>query len=80
MRIRPSSVVLTLAISFAVLGGGVPNAAFAATPLVGGAAPEFQFVGEGDATYQSADFFSPTTPGAGRGVVIAWFPKAFTSG
>ena len=67
----------------------IPIAA-AAEPRVGAPAPDFAFVGIEGATYGPADYFgsefgSEFGPEVGpdvekRGVVIAWFPKAFTSG
>jgi len=63
----------------------LPFAASAA-PVVGAAAPDFSFQGENGATYRLADYIETggkTQAGseAGRrGVVLAWFPKAFTSG
>jgi peroxiredoxin len=57
-----------------------PLAAYA-EPAIGASAPDFAFVGDGGVTYSSADYFGSTdAEKAGRGVVIAWFPKAFTSG
>ena len=61
-----------------------PLAAFAGQetkPEIGAIAPDFAFVGDGGVTYSSADYFGSTDARkAGQGVVIAWFPKAFTSG
>ena len=68
----------------------VPGTTFAA-PEVGQPAPDFKFEGVGSATYRLADYVGSDAgskvgpeqkPSAGdkRGVVIAWFPKAFTSG
>jgi hypothetical protein len=81
MRIR--SLLCGLIVSTALILA--PIAALAAAPEAGTIAPEFAFVGQEGLTYRSADFFSPgdVAPdgsGKSRGVVIAWFPKAFTSG
>ncbi len=51
-----------------------------AAPEVGALAPDFSFEGEGGATYRLADYTKPEGTKQGRGVVIAWFPKAFTPG
>jgi len=52
----------------------VGNAARAADLAVGSAAPEFTLQGSDGKTYTLAQF-------AGKeGVVLAWFPKAFTPG
>jgi len=51
-----------------------PLAATAAVPEVGLPAPDFAFQGVDDQTYRGADYVGK------RGVVIAWFPKAFTPG
>ncbi len=48
-----------------------------ATPKVGEPAPEFSFEGEGR-TYSSADYVGEGA--RKKGVVVAWFPKAFTPG
>ena len=45
-----------------------------AAPKVGEPAPEFVFVGEGGIPYRLAEHVGK------RGVVVAWFPKAFTRG
>ncbi|MBJ21876.1 MAG: hypothetical protein GY910_04545 [bacterium] len=50
-----------------------PLAALAA-PRVGGPAPDFVFWGEDGASYRLADYIGK------QAAVIAWFPKAFTSG
>jgi peroxiredoxin len=63
----------------------VPFAASAA-PEVGSAAPDFSFVGEDGSVYRLADYIETggktdaRREGGRGGVVIAWFPKAFTSG
>jgi len=48
--------------------------AVAATPEIGAPIPDYVFEGQGGALHRRAD-----TVGS-RGVVIAWFPKAFTPG
>jgi len=57
------------------------SSAFAA-PEIGKPAPEFLFVGaseEGDsARFQSSDYVGEGA--RKKGVVVAWFPKAFTPG
>jgi peroxiredoxin Q/BCP len=45
-----------------------------AEPKVGEPAPDFSFVGEAGLQYRLADHLGK------RGMVVAWFPKAFTSG
>ena len=52
-----------------------PLAAVAA-PEVGQAAPEFELRGSDGKTYTLASIFSSGK----EGVVLAWFPKAFTPG
>jgi peroxiredoxin Q/BCP len=46
----------------------------AAAPEIGAPVPDFEFQGVGETTIRRADFVGK------RGVVIAWFPKAFTPG
>ena len=48
--------------------------AFAAAPKVGEPAPAFEFQGEDGALYSSVELYGE------KGVVVAWFPKAFTPG
>ena len=52
------------------------SAAFSA-PKVGEPAPEFLFQGEGR-TFASSDYVGEGA--RKKGVVVAWFPKAFTPG
>lgn len=52
----------------------LPFAANAAEPAVGGAAPAFSLPGSDGALHALADHLGK------RGVVLAWFPKAFTAG
>jgi peroxiredoxin Q/BCP len=51
-----------------------PLAAHAADPAVGGAAPAFSLRGSDGATHTLAQHAGK------RGVVLAWFPKAFSAG
>jgi hypothetical protein len=51
-----------------------PRAARAAPPGPGSPAPDFALVGTDGRTHRLADFAGT------RGLVLAWFPKAFTSG
>jgi len=51
-----------------------PLVAVASEPEIGAPIPDFEFQGEGGELHRRADFLGK------RGVVIAWFPKAFTSG
>ncbi len=44
------------------------------TPKVGELAPNFELIGSDGKKYKLADFKGK------KGVVIAWFPKAFTGG
>ena len=48
--------------------------AAAAAPDVGALIPDFEFHGDGGVVHTRADLLGR------RGVVIAWFPKAFTPG
>ena len=52
----------------------MPLVAAAAAPEIGEPIPDFAFEGEAGALYERADFVGK------KGVVIAWFPKAFTPG
>ena len=71
---RPSTI-LALAI---VSGCAAAAAAADTTPVtelkVGDAAPDFTLQGSDGKTYHLADFKGK------KAVVLAWFPKAFTSG
>lgn len=51
--------------------------AVSAAPEVGAPAPEFVFEGAGR-TFTSADYVGEGA--RKKGVVVAWFPKAFTPG
>ena len=51
-----------------------PLAAAVAAPEIGSPIPDFEFHGVDGSVYRKADFVGR------RGVVIAWFPKAFTPG
>ncbi len=44
------------------------------TPKVGDLAPSFELIGSDGKKYKLADFKGK------KGVVVAWFPKAFTGG
>ena len=66
---------LALTALLAVLGG--PGRAAAATaPAVGDRAPEFEFQGSDGKTYTLQGLLA----GGKRGIVLAFFPKAFTPG
>ncbi len=72
MRIRASVggfTVLVLALLLPVTG--------LAAPKVGESAPAFEFAGEGR-VFKSADYVGASA--RKKGVVVAWFPKAFTPG
>ena len=56
-------------LGFLLWGGG----ASAAELKVGDSAPEFELAGTDGKTYRLSDL-------KGKTVVLAWFPKAFTSG
>jgi peroxiredoxin Q/BCP len=53
---------------------GTPLVAAAAGPELGAPIPDFEFHGEDGVLHRRADTLGK------RGVVIAWFPKAFTPG
>ena len=55
-----------------LLAAALPAAADG--PKVGDKAPDFKLVGSDGKTYKLSDFLGK------KGVVIAWFPKAFTGG
>ncbi len=57
---------------FWLLAGALPASAEA--PGVGDPAPDFELAGSDGSTYRLADFRGE------QAVVIAWFPKAYTSG
>jgi peroxiredoxin Q/BCP len=57
-----------------VLSLGWAAVAHAKVPDVGDPAPDFELVGSDGKTYRLADFRGQ------QAVVVAWFPKAFTSG
>ena len=63
--------------SWIVLAGLVAGTAPAAPPEIGAPAPPFRFEGADGRVFESGNELSAT---AGRAVVIAWFPKAFTPG
>lgn len=69
---------------FRTLAGGslallflMTASAVSAAPEVGEPAPEFVFEGAGR-TFTSADYVGESA--RKKGVVVAWFPKAFTPG
>ncbi len=61
--------IASWALGIALFGGG----ASAADLKAGDSAPEFSLVGTDGKTYRLSDL-------KGKTVVLAWFPKAFTSG
>ena len=63
---------LLLALALALLAA--PFAAHAAEPAVGSPAPGFSLRGSDGKTHTLAEHAGK------RGVVLAWFPKAFTPG
>ena len=71
MQITSRGVAALLGLGIA-LGGAAAMAADA--PKVGEKAPDFTLKGSDGKTYSLADFKGK------QGVVIAWFPKAFTGG
>jgi thioredoxin-dependent peroxiredoxin len=70
---RPSTIL-----ALAIVSGGAAAAAADAPPAmelkVGDLAPDFTLQASDGKTYHLADFRGK------RAVVLAWFPKAFTSG
>ena len=78
MRIRPDLLVLFV-LSLLLL----PTSLALAAPKIGQPAPDFLFVGaSADASaatrFQNADYVGESA--RKKGVVVAWFPKAFTPG
>jgi hypothetical protein len=71
MKIHLGALALILA------GLIAPYAALAAAPEIGEPAPEFRFEGEGG-PFLLSDYIGENA--RKHGVVIAWFPKAFTAG
>ncbi len=67
--VRGVAALLGLAVAFSA-----PLARAAETPKVGDMAPDFRLKGSDGKTYSLADFKGK------KGVVLAWFPKAFTGG
>ena len=74
MRMRARPLLLCLLLAGLTTSA---SAAFAAAPAVGEPAPPFRFEGEGG-SYELSDYVGPQA--RKRGVVVAWFPKAFTPG
>ncbi len=64
---------LSALFSFGLIASG-PSARADEAPKVGEMAPNFSLMGSDGKTYSLADFKGK------KGVVIAWFPKAFTGG
>ena len=56
-----------------IIASLMPFAA-AAAPDIGAPIPDYEFQGQGGSVHRRADAMGS------RGVVIAWFPKAFTPG
>ena len=71
-RLLRRSLVWRLA---AILVATAPASANAADLAVGEPAPEFSLQGSDGKTYTRAGMLAE-----GHGVVLAWFPKAFTPG
>ena len=71
---RCTRLALALLTLLAVLVG--PGRAAATTLSVGDRAPEFEFQGSDGKTYTLQGLLS----GGKRGIVLAFFPKAFTPG
>jgi peroxiredoxin Q/BCP len=65
------SAFAVLAVVAALFGA---SSAFAADAKVGQPAPAFEFQGVDGALHSSAELYGE------QGVVVAWFPKAFTPG
>ena len=67
------------AVSMMLAAGGllVPLAGAAAELVVGDIAPAFEMKGSDGKTYKLEDLLSQ---GGSHGVVLSWFPMAFTSG
>ena len=70
---RTRDLAFTLLVLLALLLAG-PGPALGADAEVGQPAPEFSLQGSDGRTYTLAQFAGK------RGVVLAWFPKAFTPG
>lgn len=66
--------LVSLSLLFVFLMGLQRLPALAADLKVGDAAPEFELPGTDGKTYRLSDYKGKQT------VVLAWFPKAFTSG
>ena len=64
--VQAKLVLIAALLSFGLAGPGYALE-------VGDAAPDFELVGSDGATHSLAGL-------RGRGVVVAWFPKAFTPG
>jgi hypothetical protein len=82
MRFQPSfrrAPGRSLLVTTLLVIGSSAGVALAAAPEVGEPAPAFRFEAEGGTIYQNADFLGRDGR-PGQGVVIAWFPKAFTPG
>ena len=69
MRNEPIRILLVL-----VAAMSLAAAATAAGPAAGDLAPEFTLLGSDGKSYTLDDFKGE------RGLVLAWFPKAFTPG
>ncbi|MFK7897070.1 MAG: hypothetical protein AB8G23_14590 [Myxococcota bacterium] len=72
-RGQASGLVFSLLLLLAI-GSLSASSAFAAPPKVGSPAPAFEFQGVDGALHPSSALYGET------GVVVAWFPKAFTPG
>ena len=72
MRVSIGEIVATVTVAIALLLG---SSAVRAKELVAGSmAPEFELAGSDGNTYRHSQFVGK------QGVVLAWFPKAFTPG